>query len=202
MNSTAFITGLSVGLSLIVAIGAQNAFVLRQGVRGEHVFAVCLTCALSDAVLIALGVSSFHRITEALPAVAPVMRIAGAIFLGWYGLRSLLSALRSTESLAIAGNSGETLKSTLATCLALTWLNPHVYLDTVVLLGAVSSQFPGWGVSFATGAVTASFLFFFSLGYGAAWLRPVFARPSSWRILEGGIAIVMWTIAGRLIMGL
>ena len=201
MIISVFFTGLMMGVSLIVAIGAQNAFVLRQGLRGEHIFAICLTCAVSDAILILLGVTSFSRIATALPWVDPVMRYGGAAFLIWYGARSLNSALRSTEALAVSGG-GQTapLKKALLTCLAITWLNPHVYLDTVVLLGTISTQFPGHKTVFASGAVTGSFLFFFALGYGARWLRPLFATPAAWRVLEAGIALVMWAIAAKLIL--
>lgn len=201
MNASIFFTGLSVGLSLILAIGAQNAFILRQGLRGEHVFALCLTCALSDAALIALGVSSFQRIAALSPSIDPAMRYAGAAFLVWYGARSLMSALRSSEALVVAEVPRTSLQAALVTCLALTWLNPHVYLDTLVLLGTISTQFPGHEMAFACGAMTASFLFFFALGYGAAWLRPLFARPSAWRALEAAIAVTMWIIAARLLMG-
>ena len=194
--------GMTMGLSLIVAIGAQNAFVLRQGLRDEHVFAVCLTCAVSDAVLIVLGVSSFSRIAAALPWLDPVMRYGGGAFLLVYGAKSLRAALRSNEALAAGGASATVgLFGTLLACLAITWLNPHVYLDTVVLLGTVSTQFPGAAVSFTVGAIAGSFLFFFALGYGAAWLRPVFARPLAWRLLEGAIALVMGAIAVKLITG-
>lgn len=202
MNLSVFFTGMTMGLSLIVAIGAQNAFVLRQGLRNEHVFAACLTCAVSDAILIAVGVTSFARIAAWLPWLDPAMRYGGAAFLIWYGARSLRSALRSSEALAV-GTSAERsdLTKTLLACLAITWLNPHVYLDTVVLLGTISTQFPGFEASFAAGGVSASFLFFFSLGYGATRLRPVFAKPSAWRILEAVIALVMWAIAFRLVAG-
>ena len=202
MDLPVFVAGLTMGLSLIVAIGAQNAFVLRQGLRGEHVFAVCLACALSDAVLIVLGVTGFGKMAALLPWLDPVMRYGGAAFLVWYGARSLMSALRSSEALTISGSAeGRPLPATLLACLAITWLNPHVYLDTVILLGSVSTQFAGSEVSFAVGAVTGSFLFFFALGYGAAWLRPVFARPAAWRALEGIIAVVMWAIALKLTLG-
>ena len=200
MDLAVFFTGMSIGLGLIVAIGAQNAFVLREGLRGGHVFAVCLTCAVSDAALIVLGVAGFARMTAALPWLEPVMRYAGAAFLVWYGARSLHSALRSTGALAAGPPRAEGLARTLAACLAITWLNPHVYLDTVVLLGAVSTQFPGAQVAFASGAITGSFLFFFTLGYAATRLRPVFARPGAWRVLEGTIAAVMWAIAIRLVV--
>jgi len=201
MGIAVFFTGLTMGLSLIVAIGAQNAFVLRQGLRGEHVFAVCLTCAASDAFLILLGVTGFSQIAALLPWVDPVMRYGGAAFLIWYGARSLRSALGASSALQVQGNGQTTpLGTTLLACLAITWLNPHVYLDTVVLLGTISTQFPGDEALFAAGAVSGSFLFFFALGYGATRLRPVFAKPAAWRILEGVIALVMWAIALKLIL--
>lgn len=200
VSISVFMTGLSVGLGLILAIGAQNAFILRQGLRGEHIFWLCLTCALSDAALIVLGVTSFQKIATISPMIDPAMRFAGAAFLIWYGARSAFSALRSTEALVVGAGGGSSLQSALAACLALTWLNPHVYLDTVVLLGTISTQFPGQQAAFALGAMTGSFLFFFSLGYGAAWLRPFFARPSAWRALEAAVALTMWFIAGKLIL--
>ena len=200
MSATVFLTGLLTGLSLIVAIGAQNAFVLRQGLRGEHVLAVCLACATSDAILILLGVTSFTRIAEWLPWIGPVMRYAGAAFLIWYGWRSLRAALTSRDALEVnMAQTARPLGATLATCLAITWLNPHVYLDTVVLLGTIATRFGADAGSFAAGAVTGSFLFFFALGYGAVWLRPVFATPAAWRLLEGAIAVVMWAIAAKLL---
>ena len=202
MTVNAFTTGLAMGLTLIVAIGAQNAFVLRQGLRNEHIFAVCLACAVSDAALIALGVTSFRQIAQILPGIDPFMRYGGAAFLFVYGARSLLSAVRASGALGIAGQTGRGLGVTLATCLALTWLNPHVYLDTVVLLGTISTRFPGAQTAFAVGAMSASFLFFFSLGYGARRLRPLFEKPVAWRILEAIIGIVMFAIALRLVMGL
>lgn len=190
------------GLSLILAIGAQNAFVLRQGLKGEHIFAVCLACSLSDSILIALGVAGFGKIAEWLPWIDPVMRFGGAAFLVWYGAKSLRAALTSRAALAVSAGTGRaSLAATLATCLALTWLNPHVYLDTVVLLGTVATQFEGSKPAFAGGAIAGSFLFFFTLGLGATRLRPVFARPGAWRILEGTIALVMWGIAIGLVAG-
>jgi L-lysine exporter family protein LysE/ArgO len=202
MSLSVYVTGLMTGLSLIVAIGAQNAFVLRQGLRNAHVFAVSLACSLSDAALIALGVTSFRQMAVAAPWFAPAMRYGGAGFLIWYGARNLYSALRSSEALVAGDTRSSSLAPTLAMCLALTWLNPHVYLDTVMLLGAISTRFPGEEASFAYGAMTGSFLFFFSLGYGATLLRPIFAGPSSWRALEALVALTMWTIAFKLIMGL
>ncbi|SCB56301.1 L-lysine exporter family protein LysE/ArgO [Rhizobium aethiopicum] len=202
MDFSIYTTGLMMGLSLIVAIGAQNAFVLRQGLRNEHVFAVCLACALSDAALIVLGVTSLRQIAGLLPWLDPVMRYGGAVFLTWYGAKSLYSALRSSAVLTAAEAETASFSRTLATCLALTWLNPHVYLDTVVLLGTISTRYPGQQASFAAGAVTGSFLFFFSLGYGATRLRPIFAKPSSWRMLETLVAATMWIIAFKLIGGM
>lgn len=200
VNSSVYVTGLMMGLSLIVAIGAQNAFILRQGLRNQHVLTVVLACAISDAFLIVLGVTSFQKIALLMPWLDPVMRYGGATFLFWYGAKSLYAALRSSSALISAEMRASSHTQTLITCLALTWLNPHVYLDTVMLLGTISTRFPGEEFSFAAGAVTASFLFFFTLGYGASWLRPVFARPSSWRILELLIAAVMWLIALKLVI--
>lgn len=196
---SAFFPGLLLGLSLIVAIGAQNAFVLRQGLRGEHVLAVCLTCAVSDAVLILVGVGGFAQASNWVPWLETATRYAGAAFLLIYGLRSFWAAARSGGALAPADTVPVSLGATLATCLALTWLNPHVYLDTVVLLGSVSTQFAANKGLFTLGAMTASFVFFFSLGYGARLLRPVFARPGAWRVLELGIGIVMCTISMALV---
>ncbi|ESQ89243.1 hypothetical protein ABAC460_13175 [Asticcacaulis sp. AC460] len=203
MDFSAYFAGLSLGLSLIVAIGAQNAFVLRQGLRGEHVFAVCLACAVSDAVLIACGVLGFGKLIAIVPWLDPLMRYGGAAFLICYGARSLWSAMRSANGLTtdpVAQKTG--LVKTLLACMAITWLNPHVYLDTVVLLGSVSTQFAAHRTAFAAGAMTGSFLFFFALGFCAGWLRPVFARPSAWRILEAIIGGVMWLIALKLLLNL
>ena len=198
--TAALVPGFLLSLSLIVAIGAQNAFVLRQGVRREHVLPVCLTCALSDAVLLSVGVAGFAAVASRAPWVEPVLRYGGAAFLMAYGARSFWSAFRHDGALVPADEAATSLAKTLATCLALTWLNPHVYLDTIVLLGSVSTQYPGRAVEFAVGAVTASFVFFFALGFGARLLRPLFARPSAWRVLEFGVGVVMWSIAASLIL--
>ncbi|KMK67802.1 LysE/ArgO family amino acid transporter [Puniceibacterium sp. IMCC21224] len=186
------VAGFGLGLSLILAIGAQNAFVLRQGLLQRHVLAVCVTCALSDALLIAAGVAGFGAISAAWPWFEPAMRYGGAAFLLWYGARSFLAAWRGGGTL-VAGDAAGGLRRAMVTCLALTWLNPHVYLDTLVLLGAVSAQYDG--LQFALGAMMASFVFFFSLGYGARLLAPLFARPGAWRGLEVIIGMTMWTIA-------
>ena len=202
MSISVYLAGLAMGLSLIVAIGAQNAFVLRQGLRNVHVFWVCLTCALSDLVLILIGVGGFGHAAAEMPWLEPVMRYAGGVFLAWYGFRSLRAALRASDALRVGDEAvPESLGRTLLTCLAITWLNPHVYLDTVVLLGTISTGFKGAETSFAAGAVSGSFLFFFALGYGAIWLRPVFAKPLAWRVLDGAITLVMWAIAVKLVIG-
>ena len=193
----AALSGFSLGLSLILAIGAQNAFVLRQGIRREHVFAVCLTCALSDALLIAAGVAGFGWVVERLPWIQPVMTSGGAGFLAVYGALSFRRAMGPPEALAAAKTGAGALRPTLLTCLALTWLNPHVYLDTVVLLGSVSAGFEP-RTAFAAGAILASFSFFFSLGYGARLLAPLFARPGAWRVLDAGVGVVMWGLAAKL----
>ncbi len=196
---TSFLAGLGTGLSLIVAIGAQNAFVLKQGLLRRHVLAVCLFCAASDALLIALGVGGMAAAGARFPWLVAAMRWGGVAFLLWYGLRSFRAALRGGDALRPAGR-GDGLAATLLTAAALTWLNPHVWLDTVVLLGAVSSQWPDRR-GFAAGAVCGSFLFFFALGYGARLLAPVFARPRAWQWLEAGVGAIMWAIAARLALG-
>ncbi|MCG6901212.1 MAG: LysE/ArgO family amino acid transporter [Rhodobacter sp.] len=206
MLSAAF-GGFALGLSLILAIGAQNAFVLRQGLLGAHVLAICLACALSDAVLITVGVAGFAAVSEALPGIAPLMRWGGAAFLLIYGALSFRAALRlaaapgASTGLEPAKAGTGSLGRALATCLALTWLNPHVYLDTVLLLGSVSTQYADHRLVFGIGAVVASFAFFFGLGYGARLLRPLFAKPSAWRALEGIVGVTMWAIAAELIFG-
>ena len=197
---TAFLSGLTLGLGLIVAIGAQNAFVLRQGLKREHVFWVCLVCALSDAVLIAAGVAGFGFIIERFPWLIEAMRYGGAAFLIAYGIRSVLAAFRSTETLEAAASAAGSLRKAVLTCLAFTWLNPHVYLDTVVLLGSISTQFGDARPVFVAGAMVASFAFFFSLGYGARLLRPLFASVMAWRILDGVTAMVMFAIAAKLLL--
>ncbi|WP_071672763.1 LysE/ArgO family amino acid transporter [Nioella nitratireducens] len=192
--------GFSLGLSLILAIGAQNAFVLRQGLRRVHVLPVVLVCAVSDAVLVTVGVSSFSIIAGLLPWIAPALRYGGAAFLIWYGARSVLSAWRGGDVLRAADTGEGSLRAAVLTCLALTWLNPHVYLDTVMLIGTVSTQYGAGAVWFGAGAVAASFVFFFALGYGARLLAPVFARPRAWQVLDVVIAGVMWAIAAKLIV--
>lgn len=194
------LAGFALGFSLILAIGAQNAFVLRQGLKRLHVLPVVLTCAISDAILIAAGVSGFGALSEAAPWIAGALRWMGAAFLMVYGAMAFVSAWRGTGALKAEGRTESTAWAAVATCLALTWLNPHVYLDTVVLIGSVAAQHDGARMAFGAGAVTASFVFFFALGYGARLLAPVFARPAAWRMLDLGIGAVMWAIAAGLIL--
>ncbi len=198
----AFLTGFGTGFSLILAIGAQNAFVLRQGLLRTHVFWVCLTCALFDAVLIAAGVAGASGLSAAAPWAIAALTWGGAAFLAVYGALSLARAF-NPGALRAANQGTGSLRSTLLTCLALAWLNPHVYLDTVGLIGAVSTGFPGWSgkLAYGIGATLASFVFFFALGYGARLLAPVFARPRAWAVLDVAIALVMWSIAIALILG-
>ena len=197
----AALAGFQLSLGLIMAIGAQNAFVLRQGIRREHVLPTVLFCASSDAVLIIAGVAGFAAVSAAFPWIGPALRWGGVAFLVYYGFRSAMSALNGAGALKAEGEGVARLGTVLLTLAAVTWLNPHVYLDTMVLLGSISAQFPGREWAFAAGAVTASFVFFASLGFGARALAPVFARPIAWRWLDAAVALVMWAIALRLALG-
>ncbi len=193
--------GFLLGLSLIVAIGAQNAFVLRQGLLRQHVLAVCLVCALSDALLIAAGVAGFGALVEDHPALPRLMTWLGAAFLAAYGLGRLRAAAR-LHALHPAERPAASRRAAILACLAFTWLNPHVYLDTVVLLGGIASGLgPGGRLPFALGAMSASFAFFFALGYGARLLAPLFERPAAWRWLDLGVGLTMWTLALWLLLG-
>ncbi|MFD0974226.1 LysE/ArgO family amino acid transporter [Plantactinospora endophytica] len=195
------VAGFGVGLSLIVAIGAQNAYVLRQGVRAEHVLPIVAICAVSDAVLILAGISGIGAVVERAPAALTVVRWAGTAFLVGYGLLAARRAF-GTQSLR-AGNGGgaSTLRTAVLTVLAMTWLNPHVYLDTVLLLGSIANthgQSGRW--SFGAGAALASLVWFTALGYGARLLGRVFARPVAWRVLDALIAVTMITIGVALVL--
>ena len=199
MISAAF-TGFITGFSLILAIGAQNAFVLRQGLARAHVLWLCLFCAASDALLIAAGVLGFGAMVALFPSLPQIMAYAGAAFLAVYGLQRLIAAWRGDYALQLTGKT-KALWPTLATAAAFTWLNPHVYLDTLGLVGAVSTDFHGAALkwAFGSGAVAASFVFFFSLGYGARLLGPVMQSARAWRVLDTGIGLVMWALAIKLI---
>lgn len=189
------LAGFALGFSLIMAIGAQNAFVLRQGLRRQHVFWICLTCAGSDALLIGAGVAGFGALVAANPVLELAARWGGAAFLLWYGARSLRSAWTGGAALDASGEGGgPSLLPVLLTVLALTWLNPHVYLDTVVLLGSISAQYPE-PLLFGAGAALSSFTFFFLLGYGASLLAPFFAKPRAWQLLDAFVGLTMWAIA-------
>jgi L-lysine exporter family protein LysE/ArgO len=198
----ALLAGLGFGLSLIIAIGAQNAFVLRQGLRREHVLPVVLICALSDAVLIALGVGGLGTLLQLVPWLLIVVRIGGAAFLIVYGILAARRAFRPAVLLAEQAGTATPLWTAVGTCLALTWLNPHVYLDTVVLLGSVAGTHGDDRWWFGLGAAAGSVIWFTVLGFGARLLRPVFAKPLAWRILDGLIAVVMIAIAVSLLLGL
>ena len=192
-----FLAGFGLGLSLIVAIGAQNAFILRAGLLRQHVFILCSVCALSDALLIAAGVSGLGILVSKAPVFLAFMKYAGAAFLFFYGTRSLLNSLRGGRFLLAEGEVGS-LREAVIICLLLTWLNPHVYLDTVILLGVASTQYSD-NAYFAVGAIAASFIFFYSLGFGARLLSNFFKNSFSWKILDGIIGIVMWSIAFSLV---
>ena len=198
---TSLIAGLGLGLSLIVAIGAQNAFVLRQGLRKEHVLPVVIVCAVSDAVLIFAGVAGAGWVFEQWPWIAEIMRWAGAAFLIGYAAIAARRAIKPKALVAAGDAPPANLRTTVLTVLALTWLNPHVYLDTLVLLGSIAGGHGDDRWWFAVGAMAASILWFTALGFGARLLAPLFARPISWRILDGVIAIVMLAIALQLLFG-
>jgi L-lysine exporter family protein LysE/ArgO len=192
--------GFGTGLSLIVAIGAQNSFVLRQGLRREHVSAVVAVCVTSYLVLITGGVAGLGVLVQASPAVLTVIAWAGAAFLIAYALSAVRRALRPSALIAAEqGPSGTTRRRSLLTCMGLTWLNPHVYLDTVLLLGSIAGGYGTGRWMFAVGAGAASTLWFCSLGFGARLARPVFARPGSWRVLDGAIAATMLMVGIRLL---
>ena len=196
MSTTAFAHGFTSTALLIMAIGAQNAFVLRQGLRREHVLPVVLVCALSDAVLLQAGVWGMGGMLAARPEWAQFMRWAGALFLAAYAVQAAARALRPAHLLVSANGPGASLRSTVLTVVALTWLNPHVYLDTVVLLGTMASPYPALGRGlFATGGALASALWFTGLGFGARWLAPLFASPAAWRLLDGVTAATMLGLA-------
>ena len=191
----AALAGLGTGLSLIVAIGAQNAFVLRQGIRREHVAAIVGICATSDALLIAVGVSGVGTVVKRWPSAVSLTAWIGAVFLVSYGLLAARRALRPARLTPADGTDGSrSLRATVLTCLAMTWLNPHVYLDTVLLLGSVAGGYGGGRWPFGAGAIAGSVLWFSGLGFGARLLRKPFARPGSWRVLHVLIACTMITL--------
>lgn len=188
---TAALTGLLTGAALIIAIGAQNAYVLRQGIKRDHVLPIVAICALSDALLIVAGVGGMGALVTAAPTLLTVVRIIGAAFLIGYGLLAARRARRPDRLQAATGGGPTALRTALLTALAFTWLNPHVYLDTLVFLGSVAATHGAGRWWFALGAVAASILWFTGLGFGARLLAPVFARATAWRVLDAVIAVVM-----------
>ncbi|MES1965259.1 LysE/ArgO family amino acid transporter [Psychrobacter sp. AH5] len=197
MNTTDYFSGFLLGLSLIIAIGSQNAFVLKQGLKREHVFIICLFCAVSDALLISAGVAGFGAVTARFPQLVQIAKFAGVIFLLVYGLQSLYASVRLSHALTTEGQAVGSLKKALLLCIGFTWLNPHVYLDTLVLVGMVSTGASS-KLTFAIGAISASFVFFFALGYGARLLRPLFAKPKAWNILDALVGLLMLYLAWHL----
>ncbi|MEJ6781486.1 LysE/ArgO family amino acid transporter [Aminobacter sp. Piv2-1] len=196
---SAAISGFLLGASLIIAIGAQNAFILRQGLLRQHVFVLSLICALSDALLIAAGVAGLGTLISQSPRLIMAVTVGGALFLFTYAVIAFRRAMKP-EALQAARTGEAMLGPAVAACLAFTFLNPHVYLDTVVLLGGLSAAYEGQArLAYGIGAATASFVWFFGLGYGARLLQPVFARPASWRVLDVLIGIVMVAIGASLV---
>ena len=195
-----FLQGLLLSLGLIVAIGAQNAFVLRQGLRREHVGSVVLFCALADAMLITAGVLGMAKALGNHPGVARAMALAGAAFLAWYGWRALQRARHASQLQAADGGARLKLGTAMAQAAAFTLLNPHVYLDTVLLVGSIGAQQPaglqGW---FIAGSSLASLGWFCALGFGARWLAPLFARPRAWQVLDALIGLTMWVLSALLV---
>lgn len=206
-STSAFLAGLGIGASLIIAIGAQNAFVLRQGLRREHVTAVVVVCVLCDWVLISAGALGFGSLVRAFPALTSIAAWGGALFLIGYGFLSFRSAthpevLKAEQDSAVETSRLASTGAAIAATLAVSLLNPHVYLDTVVLLGSVAAQYPApLRVWFTLGAWTASLAWFSALGFGARLLAPLFAKPAAWRVLDAGIGVIMWWIAAGLILG-
>ncbi|WP_394538468.1 L-lysine exporter [Lysobacter enzymogenes] len=200
MLSAAALAGFLASAGLIIAIGAQNAFVLRQGLARRHVGPVVAICAFSDIALILAGVAGIGALVQAWPTLLQVLRFGGAAFLGIYGFLAARRAWQGSGGLAASNAQQQTLRTAVLTCLAFTFLNPHVYLDTMVLLGSLSTRYDGelrW--AFAIGACAASIVWFASLGFGARLLQPVFRNPRAWRVLDGGIALFMWALCAMLL---
>lgn len=195
-----FLQGLLLSLGLIVAIGAQNAFVLRQGLRREHVAPVVLFCALADAVLISAGVMGMAQALGESPGLAKALALAGAAFLAWYGWQALRRVPHAGQLQAVEGGTGMTRGAALAQAAAFTLLNPHVYLDTVMLMGSIGAQQPaglrGW---FIAGSSMGSLGWFCALGFGARWLAPLFRKPRAWQMLDTLIGLTMWVLSALLL---
>ena len=198
--SSAFLTGFFLGISLIVAIGAQNTFVLRQGILGKHVFYVALFCALSDALLISIGIAGIsYFLNNVINQISSLLFGFSALWLTGYGILRLKAVFKTDIMIEIKASKSKDLIPTISIAAILTFANPHVYLDTMILIGSISQQFIGYyKIAFAIGACLASFVFFFSLAYGAKLLEPIMHRQISWKILDGLIALIMFTIAIKL----
>jgi L-lysine exporter family protein LysE/ArgO len=196
----AFMQGLALSFGLIVAIGAQNAFVLRQGLRREHIGGVVLFCAAADAALITAGVFGMAQALGDSPHLTRALALAGAAFLAWYGWKALLRLRQAGQLQVVPGGEELSRGAVMAQAAAFTLLNPHVYLDTVLLVGSMGAQQPaslqGW---FVAGASLASMTWFSLLGFGARWLAPWFARPRSWQVLDGLIGMTMWLLSALMI---
>ncbi|WP_436526539.1 LysE/ArgO family amino acid transporter [Actinoplanes sp. HUAS TT8] len=197
---TSVVAGFLASAVLIIAIGAQNAFVLRQGLRREHVLPVVLVCAFSDLALTSAGIAGLGAVVADRPALVTAIRWIGAAFLIGYAVLAARRALRPEGSLDPTGQAPASLRATLLTTLALTYLNPHVYLDTVLLLGSIAQQH-AYHWFFLIGTTAASFTWFALLGLGAQKLGPLLARPGAWRVLDGLIALVMTGVAATLLLG-
>jgi L-lysine exporter family protein LysE/ArgO len=197
----AFTKGFVLSAGLIIAIGAQNMFVLRQGLKREHVLPIVLLCALADATLIVAGVNGLGAVLALIPGLSLVLSLAGAAFLSWYGISALRRAT-NPSALLVGNEAGMTLGAALAGAAAFTFLNPHVYIDTVMLMGAVGVGLPPLERPlFMTGAALASLVWFSSLGFGARFLAPLFARPMAWRVLDLAISLMMLALAASLVHG-
>ena len=198
----ALLQGLGTSAGLIMAIGAQNAFVLTQGLRRQYHWPIAGICSFFDALLVTVGVAGVGALVSESEVWLMVARLGGAAFLFWYGLQSLRSAMK-TNSMGSSAHELTSLRSAILTTLAITLLNPHVYLDTVVLIGSIGGQFPAderpW---FAIGAISFSFIWFFSISLGAKWLAPLFKKPVAWRILDASVCLVMWSIAASLLLAI
>lgn len=197
-----FFKGIGIGAGLIIAIGAQNAFILKNAIIRKHVFTMAIMCSVIDAVMIYLGVSGAGHFISNNNYLLNIAKYGGAAFLFYYGARSFYSALYLKHSIDDENvNDAGSLNRTIVTLLALSFLNPHLYLDTVVLLGSIGAQISeNLRIYFTLGAICASFLWFFSLSYGARYLSPLFQKPVSWKILDGIIGVIMWSIAASLLL--
>jgi L-lysine exporter family protein LysE/ArgO len=194
----AFTSGVASGLALIIAIGAQNAFVIRQGLQRQHVLIVVLLCAISDALLIAAGTAGLGRVIESAPQALEIVRWFGVTYLAFFGIKSVRSAFRH-NSLTLEQGEVVSRKRTVFTVLGLTFLNPHVYLDTVIFLGSIANQFPTDKWLFSSGAMVASFLWFFSIGFGSTMAARFMVKVIFWKVLDLSVAAIMFTLATYLI---